>query len=445
MLNFVAGLGLMITSFVLDAIESTRDVNKILKHFFRLLPGFCLGNGLTSLSTCIEGRECPTSFFSVELAPPMDLQIAGTNILYLGVESVVYFLICLCIEFLLTFPAVAAALNRVRDPGDSKEDEDEDEDEDVAAEVARVQRGGAGGEVVRLEMLRKVYNSPVGAKVAVRKLSFGIPHGECFGFLGINGAGKTTTLSILSGDIAPTSGVAFIDGHDIRTEQLQVRRLIGYCPQHDALLDLMTVKEHLQLYARIKSVPSHLLQEVVHAKMKQLDLLDFADKQAGTLSGGNKRKLSVAIAMIGQPKVVFLDEPSTGMDPVARRYMWEVISALSTRAGSGKDSCSVILTTHSMEEAEALCTRIGIMVGGRLRCLGTTQRLKSRFGQGYELEAKTELRAAESAAEEARLADEHAATLHAFLTEHFQAATLLERSAANAFRYRLLPGVPPLV
>lgn len=201
------------------------------------------------------------------------------------------------------------------------------------------------------------------------------------------GAGKTTTLSILSGDIAPTSGRAFIDGLDIKTEQLAVRRLIGYCPQHDALLDLLTVREHLHLYARIKGVGSDVIDSVVNRRMQQMDLVDFADKQAGTLSGGNKRKLSVAIAMIGQPRVVFLDEPSTGMDPVARRYMWDVISALTTRAGE----CSVILTTHSMEEAEALCTRIGIMVNGQLRCLGTSQHLKNRFGQGFELEIMTEL------------------------------------------------------
>ena len=199
--------------------------------------------------------------------------------------------------------------------------------------------------------------------------------------------GKTTTLSILSGDIAPSRGKAYLDGLDIETEQMQVRRLIGYCPQHDALLDLLTVYEHLELYARIKGVPSSMLDTVIHSKMRQLDLLDFANKMAGTLSGGNKRKLSVAIAMIGRPKVIFLDEPSTGMDPVARRYMWDVISAMST----GNGQCSVILTTHSMEEAEALCTRIGIMVNGQLRCLGTGTHLKNRFGRGYELELKTEL------------------------------------------------------
>ena len=347
--NFLSGLALMITSFVLDALENTRELNQMLKHFFRLLPPFCLGNGLIQLSFCQDagpelGVQCATSFFGqggVVLARPLDFDVAGLNILYLGCECFVYIGICLLIEVGLTYPAFAAIFDRVREPGTTLDEVDED----VATEAERVRTGKSSGEIVRLEGLRKVYNSPVGPKVAVQNLSFGIPSGECFGFLGINGAGKTTTLSILSGDIAPTSGRAYINGLAIETEQLAVRRLIGYCPQHDALLDLLTVREHLYLYARIKGVASEIIEGVVQTKMEQLDLLDFTDKQAGTLSGGNKRKLSVAIAMIGRPRVVFLDEPSTGMDPVARRYMWDVISAMTTRDGQ---DCSVILTTHSM-------------------------------------------------------------------------------------------------
>jgi len=169
-----------------------------------------------------------------------------------------------------------------------------------------------------------------------------------------------------------------------------VRRYIGYCPQHDALLDKLTVREHLELFARIKGVPLAVMKNYCHGMMKELDLLEHVDKTSMTLSGGNKRKLSMAIAFMGAPPLIFLDEPSTGVDPAARRLMWNVISAVSTT----RRECSVILTTHNMEEAEALCSSIGIMVGGRLRCIGSNQHLKARFGGGYQLE--TRLRRADS-------------------------------------------------
>jgi ABC-type multidrug transport system ATPase subunit len=158
--------------------------------------------------------------------------------------------------------------------------------------------------------------------------------------------------------------------------------MLGYCPQFDALLDLLTVREHLELYARIKSVPDAEVEGVVRTKIEEFDLVDFENKLAGSLSGGNKRKLSVAIALISEPPLVVLDEPSTGVDPVARRFMWDVIARY---LGSSK---TVILVTHSMEEVEALCNNVGIMVGGRLRCLGSITHLKDRFGKGYMVEVK---------------------------------------------------------
>jgi len=294
----------------------------------------------------------------------------------------VYFGLALMTEYSLTFPSLLAWLHRVDDR--NFDPQKIVEDEDVAQERERVRRGLADGDVVRISEMRKVYPSPVGNKVAVQCLSFGIPRGECFGFLGINGAGKTTTLSILSGEFPPTTGTAFIDGFNIQVDQSKIRRKIGYCPQFDALLELLTVREHLELYGRIKGLEGDDLERVVRGKLEQMDLTDFENKAAGSLSGGNKRKLSVAIAMIGEPSIVFLDEPSTGMDPVARRFMWEVISRISTQDAL----CSIILTTHSMEEAEALCTRIGIMVNGSLRCLGSGQHLKQRYGDGYEVDIK---------------------------------------------------------
>ena len=225
--------------------------------------------------------------------------------------------------------------------------------------------------------LRKVYNRGTGGyKVAVDQVSLGIKNGECFGLLGVNGAGKTTTFKIMSGEYAQTAGQVHINGLEIPRHMDDARRLIGYCPQFDALLDLLTAKEHLMLYAAIKGIPSHMREKLVQDKLKEMDLKRFENIPAGTYSGGNKRKLSVAMAMIGNPPIVFLDEPSTGMDPAARRFMWNVISRISTER---QKSC-VILTTHSMEEAEALCTKMSIMVDGRLKCYGSIQQIKNKFG-----------------------------------------------------------------
>jgi ATP-binding cassette, subfamily A (ABC1), member 3 len=161
--------------------------------------------------------------------------------------------------------------------------------------------------------------------------------------------------------------------------------MIGYCPQKDAIFNLMTVEEHLWFYARIKGIPEQLHEKIVNDAILELNLSAYRDKQAGALSGGNKRKLSVAMATLGNPPIILLDEPSAGMDPEARRFMWTVVENISQR---DKQS-AVILTTHSMEEAEALSTKMGIMVrGGVFKCFGSSQHIKNKFGTGYECEIK---------------------------------------------------------
>jgi len=189
---------------------------------------------------------------------------------------------------------------------------------------------------------------------------------------------------MLTGDIVPSEGQAYIYGHEISKQLDKTRQYIGYCPQFDALLENVTVQEHLELYAAIKCIPKEKRKLLVRESLFKMDLNLYKNVLSKELSGGNKRKLSVAIAMLGNPPVVFLDEPSTGMDPQARRFMWTVISNIST----AQKKSSIILTTHSMEEAEALCTKMGIMVNGELKCIGNIQHLKSKFGQGYELEIK---------------------------------------------------------
>ena len=161
--------------------------------------------------------------------------------------------------------------------------------------------------------------------------------------------------------------------------------MIGYCPQYDALFHVLTVSEHLWFYAKLKGVPSDKRAAMVEKSIRELNLKEHRNKFAGTLSGGNKRKLGVAIALLGNPPIVLLDEPSAGMDPAARRFMWTVVEKISQR----DKKSAVILTTHSMEEAEALSTKMGIMVrGGIFRCMGSTQHVKNKYGVGYEIEIK---------------------------------------------------------
>jgi ATP-binding cassette subfamily A (ABC1) protein 3 len=148
---------------------------------------------------------------------------------------------------------------------------------------------------------------------------------------------------------------------------------------------LATVEEHLDFYARIKGIKKHMRERLINKQIKEMNLEEHRKKPAGTLSGGNKRKLSVAMATLGNPPIILLDEPSAGMDPEARRFMWSVVAKISQQ----KKKSAVILTTHSMEEAEALSTKMGIMVkGGIFRCFGSSQHIKSKFGTGYEVEVK---------------------------------------------------------
>jgi len=243
----------------------------------------------------------------------------------------------------------------------------------------------------------------------------GIPAGECFGFLGVNGAGKTTTMSILTGDIPPTSGSATVHGYDVLTQLDKVRLEVGYCPQFDPLLDLMTSREHLTLFARLRGIPEARVAPTVNHLLNRLGLKAFADQVTEGYSGGTKRKLSLGIALVGDPSVVFLDEPSTGMDPVSRRFMWDVIAGISKHM-------SVVLTTHSMEECEALCSRIGIMAAGQLQCLGSVQHLKSRFGKGYHLEINTD--------------EEHEKAVETFVEQTFKGSELKE-SHAGRLKYEI--------
>lgn len=254
---------------------------------------------------------------------------------------------------------------------------------DVIAERQRADASGTNAPLYVKE-LRKVFPPKVAGRravTAVQNLTFGVEKGEIFGLLGANGAGKTTALSMLTRHLLPTAGDAFVASYSILSQFSQGATHLGVVTQNNSLWDRLSVEDHLLLFARLRGVPEDLVRSVVNATIDQLELTPHRHKLSMRLSGGMKRKLCVAIALIGDPDVVLLDEPSAGLDPVSRRNLWTVIlKTMSHR--------SVILTTHSMDEAEALCRRIGIMVQGQLRVMGSKQHLKSKFGSGFELTVK---------------------------------------------------------
>ncbi|CAI2381584.1 unnamed protein product [Moneuplotes crassus] len=222
--------------------------------------------------------------------------------------------------------------------------------------------------------IRKVYPASNGRppKVATKKFCLRIKKGEVFGLLGPNGAGKTTLISILTGLYRPDSGNAWVAGFNIRNDLEQIQLQMGVCPQFDILWSDLTVQEHLLFYARLKGIPPKEESEKVEEAMQGVLLEKFAKFKVSQLSGGMKRRLSVAISLVGDPKIVYLDEPSTGLDPENRRQLWDILSEIKT-------SKALMITTHSMEEADVLCQRIGIVTEGVLRCIGPQIKLKTEY------------------------------------------------------------------
>ncbi len=202
--------------------------------------------------------------------------------------------------------------------------------------------------------------------------------GQIFALLGHNGAGKTTTIQTLTGLLKPTHGKAELEGLEIFENQDKFRENLGVCPQHNVLFDYLTVREHLELYAAFKGVSNQIIKKKVDKMLYEIELVDNQHQLSKTLSGGQRRKLSVAIALIGEAKVIMLDEPTSGMDTTTRRRFWEMVKQY-------KEGRIIILTTHYMDEADILGDRICIMAEGNVQCCGSSLFLKNRFGAGYNL------------------------------------------------------------
>lgn len=231
-----------------------------------------------------------------------------------------------------------------------------------------------------IEKLHIIYNKGCEReRAAVTDLNLELKEGQITTLLGRNGAGKTSTLNVLTGQLAPSSGSVFVYGHAVPAEFSEARKLLGYCPQYNTLFRELTVREHLLFYSNLKNLlPDEEIDSDVDSMLHMTNLWDMQDEQAKNLSGGLQRRLCVALAFVGGSKLIILDEPTSSVDPVARRSIWDLIV-------QQKQSRTVLLTTHHMDEADILSDQVAVIHKGRLLCNGSPLLLRSKFGCGYQL------------------------------------------------------------
>ena len=382
LLNFLLGALGSVCILLIRGLDNVKTLGKVIEYIIGLLPSFCFDFGYCLLLNriMIYAVDYPNDWMKWEDSEILKrFNLLLSMIIYLCIESVLYTIILIIIEF------VAYSSGPI---GEDKIETNVD-DSKVIKEIER-----ANDEMdikkenysVRIKNLKKIYDLGCRKKpiVAIKNMNFCVEPGECFGLLGLNGAGKTTTFKCITQEINPDNGKIYINGKDMRNNFSELSSLFGYCPQFDAIFEYLSVYENLKFYSQIKGIKEEYINQVVTAMIDEMSLREFTHKRAGRLSGGNKRKLSVAISFLCNPPIVLLDEPSTGMDPEARRFMWSVIHKISTK---GKKA-SVIMTTHSMEEAETLCKRMAIMVKGEFVCLGKAGEIKDKYGYGFEIEVR---------------------------------------------------------
>jgi ABC-type multidrug transport system ATPase subunit len=359
------GLFYLVIVFVLN-YNVPRWVNYILSVF----PMYSLFYGLSLLGFAIRDNTPISITEMFKVGYSMDFLVL---ICILILETTVLFGIVFLIEFLQSLSRRPDNITGDRTPlliqGDEPISEDVITTDEPLIEISRVSKTFGNG---KWFCWRK-------QKTILENINFSIPRGECFGLLGPNGAGKTTLINIMSGRIGATSGSVSISGHDIYRNRDAVYQNMSICPQEDRLWDNLTPSEHIRIFSWIRNKQTKDIDQV----LKDFELTEHLNKYVSSLSGGAKRKLSVALAFIGKNEVVLLDEPSASMDATMKRSLWNEITKL-------REGRVIILTTHNMEEADALCSTIGILVNGNMQCLGSTQFLKNKFGGGYNFQISVE-------------------------------------------------------
>ncbi len=385
--NFIVGLFFIVGALagsiivLLRFFKSLKNIATYISYVLRLVPLFAWSNGysimLNKVTLFYFDNEDAKEYVEIDV---LSTDYVGMDAIYLILFFFIYTFLLFVVEMFSSKWAIGKYQANTPDTSLIKDEEVKREIQKSNNETSRDDENNNQEYSIRVKNVEKTYNSgccncsnPV---KAVRNLSFCLEYGDCFAMLGVNGAGKSTMFKCLTYEEFPEKGNILINGQSISTSFETCRNLIGYCPQVDAIFEDMTVKENLEFYASIKGVPDNVKDSIVSSIIKEMNLEEFVHKLSGRLSGGNKRKLSVSIAMIGNPPIILLDEPSAGMDPEARRFMWAVIHKIT----KVKKKSSVILTTHSMEEAETLCQKLAIMVRGQFKCFGSSSLIKQNYG-----------------------------------------------------------------
>ena len=381
---------------------------RLTKYLFNFLPPFLFGEGLTDMSW---------HYFKDKVSGendyhPLSEEVAGPEFTKMCFECFAYFALLLLIEYLGSrnvWPRLAGAVRSISFSKIQAQRRKREQSSlrvrltsdpfaftnpglNVQEERDRVRENHESKAFVSehpiiAHALTKTYRTRKRRRrcfrsdkaIAVDSMHLGVSKEGCFGLLGINGAGKTTTMRMICGKTLPSSGSIYVSGYDVVSQWSSARSRIGYCPQIDPLHEHMNAWEHLLFYGRLRGIEEFALKKMCKDLIIRVGLLPFAKKPSKTYSGGTKRKLSLAIALVGYPKVLLIDEASSGMDPQSKREMWEIIKEAA-------EISSVLFTSHSMEECEALCERIAILRKGKFACIGSKLELVNRYGDGLMLD-----------------------------------------------------------
>jgi len=373
---FVERMSELILRLLAMKTPSLNDVADAIKYTtFTLVPACSMLSGINTILTLDPDLSLSEAFAysNHELRDDMLLSV-GCMVLYI--------ILALFLELFAT---------RLKASPDNALSPPLQEDPDVTAERTRIESGGVrkamSENAVVIHRVRKVFQKKFPKKtrpvVAVNNVSFGIHENDCFGLLGPNGAGKSTLINMMTAELCATNGTVSVNGTRVVGWKHSVYpyMALGRCLQTDALMDFLTAEQTITIMCGLRcDSTKRSIKDDTEFALRNLELTSYANRPVSALSGGMRRKLSTAIAMLPGARLLVFDEPSTGMDPITRRALWSAIARARSAAGR-----SVLLTTHSMEEAETLCGTLGIVTRGTLQCFGNVQHLKDRYSNGYRV------------------------------------------------------------